>query len=165
MNVSAAINVGYSVTENLTYGLAAAAQVKNEGSASYTLVNGTAAGQIDLHFEKKAVTLAAGASVTYTLSALTDDLGRTVALVKVKTLTINPTTRASGDSLVVGNAGVHPWGGFVGGTAQTYTVYDVDQKVCSEGVAVTSGTADQLKITNAGSASVTFNLQISGTSV
>ena len=164
MQVTASIGGTFSVTENLVYGLASQA-IQNAGGASYSFANGTGSAQIDLHFEKKGVTLAAGASVTYTLSALTDDLGRTVALQHVKSITIHTTTRTAGDTLAVGNAASHPWGGFVGSSTSTYTVYDLDEKVSIEGVAVTTGSADQLKITNAGSNSITFDFQVTGTSV
>ena len=85
--------------ETLSLGLASNQNVDSSliGKIAYT--NGSSAGQVSTHWELTGVALAAGASVTYTLSALTDSLGRAIAFTKVRALGINVRTgnRTAGD--------------------------------------------------------------------
>lgn len=154
-----------SVVETFTFGSVAGVDVTAQSRPSYDLSNGTGAGQIDYHFEHT-YTLSAAATTTLTLSALTDDLGRTVAFVKVKRLEIRITSKTGNDALVVGAAAANPITSFTGGTTPTWTVrtYDLKLAMDATGFAVASGSADQLKFNNSGAASMTFVVSISGTS-
>lgn len=168
MNITTDLRVQYTVLETISAGLAGTSSqaIKFEDNVLYTLGSGTDALQADLHWEQKEVVLAGGGSTTYTLSALTDGLGRSVALVGVKYLVIRVLARTLGDYLVVGNAASNPWAapfGSSGHTAKVYTTLalfaDDDDKY-----AVTSGSSDQLKIANPGSNAITFRIGIVGVS-
>jgi hypothetical protein len=166
MNISTAIKLQFQVLETVTAGLAVAQGLTFEKLSTTSFSAGTGADQADLHWEKKAVTLAAGASVTYTLSALADDLGRAVALVGVRALLIEITARTAGDYLTVGNAGTNPWAAPFGGGTQTAKVFKRLLLVAdkTDKYAVAAGSSDQLKITNSGAASVTFDVAAVGVS-
>ena len=112
------------------------------------------------------MTLAPSASVTYTLSALTDSQGRTVAFARVRKLMIWLATRNDGDYLTVGNATTHAWTGLCSSGTALISVYDALVAVAANkvGLVVSSGSNDQIKITNAGAASITFGINASGCS-
>ena len=166
-NVNASVSVNWSVVESLAYG-AASANVPNTILPTYAFTNGngTATPNLCDDFFVHTYTLAAAASVTLTLSALTDDLGRTVAFVNVDSLIIQSVTRTAGDYLTVGNAASNAWTAIMGGTTPIYKVYGLDLKVADniDGFAVSSGSSDQLKIVNSGSNSLTFKVGIFGRS-
>ncbi len=169
MNILNEINLTDRVTEYLDYGLTVLPAQGTE-LPTYSWPNGTGAGQVDLRWEKAGssqITLAAGGSVTFVLSALTDALGRTVAFARVRKLVIWITSKTGTDYLTVGGASLHDWTAIVGATGNTFVVRSLELKVAEDATAfpVTSGTSDQLKITNSGSASVTFSLSLSGCSV
>lgn len=131
---------------------------------------GTVSGNIDLHWEPATgpVTLAAGASVTYTLSALTDQLGRTIAFARIREflLTITGRTAGTNDYLTLGNAALHPWTDLTGGATNTFNVRSSFMKIDDSPAAmvVTSGTSDQLLIKNNGANPITFTLELKGNS-
>lgn len=166
MNISTSIKLDYAVQETLDAGLAANVAVPFATTDETQLTAGVSNNQADLHWEKRGVVLAAGASVTYTLSALADDLGRTVALVKVRAIVVIVTARTAGDYLTVGNAGSNPWTAPMSGTSPTFKVYKMYASVMdkTDGLAVTAGSADQLKFTNSGSNALTFTVAFVGTS-
>jgi hypothetical protein len=159
------IRVTDTVTETLAFGsvtgLAAAATL----TPSYTFTTGVVATAVDLHYEHD-FTLANGVSTTLVLSALTDDLGRTVAFAKIKRFSIYITSKTGNDFLTVGAAASNPIVSLMGGTTPTTIVRGYELKVANDtnGFAVAAGSADQLKILNSGSASMTFTVAISGTS-
>lgn len=164
MLVTENINLNNTVAENFEIGLTEA-PLQGQLLPGYALGNGTAIGQIDLRWElgfKTALTLAASASVTYTLSALTDEGGRAVAFARVKKLIVFLVTRTDGDFLTVGGASSHAWT-----AVPTFEVYDLEAKVNNQTTAfvVTASSSDQLKITNSGSNSITFQIALSGCSV
>lgn len=174
MNCAQQIVIRDEVTEQLALGTASVGVVFPE-SPAYSFSNGTStAGTvpnvIDLHWEKgslggSAVTLAASASVTYTLSALTDDQGRAVAFARLHGFTIRviATTAGSGDFLTVGGAATHPCLSIVNGT---FIVKDYEKKVAQDavGLVVAAGSSDQLKILNSGANPMTFEIALSGCS-
>lgn len=165
MIITGNVNATFNVTETFTYGFATSQANTARIDPTNSFGNGTTNANCDLHYEKSAVTLASGASVTYTLSALTDDLGRAVAFVKVRAMIIQVTSRTAADYLTVGAAASNPWLAFLGGTTPTMKVYDLDVKVAStDGFTVTASSSDQLKITNSGAASMTFKIGFLGTS-
>jgi hypothetical protein len=158
-----------TVTETLSYGSVSTQVSGTVGVAAptslYSWVNGTGAGQVDLHFEHT-YTLAAGASVTLTLSAMTDDLPRSFAFARVRKLVIYITAHTAGDKLTVGGAATHPWAAPFADVSDKVAVRDLFLLVGSDATAyvVTSGTSDQLLITNSGASSMTFIVAISGAS-
>ena len=130
-----------------------------------TSTGGTVSGVVDLTWSKASVTLASSASVTYTLSGVTDDLGRTIAFARIR-VWIQVTSRTGNDYLTVGAAGTHPFTAPFSGTTPAILVRDLFHQIDDSPAAlvVTSGSADQLKITNSGSASVTFTIWAQGNS-
>lgn len=166
--INASVQSNFTIIESLAYG-AAAANVPTTliPVYSFTNGNGTSAPNLADDFFVHTYTLAASASVTLTLSALTDDLGRAVAFAKVAALLIQTTTRTAGDYLTVGNAALHPWLAFLGGTTPTFRVYALDLQVVDniDGFAVGADTSDQLLITNSGANSITFKVALFGRSV
>lgn len=157
------ISVSDNIAETMNIGVFSSSQQANMPTPSYSLATGTGAGQVDLHWEKStatAVTLASSASVTYTLSALTDDAGRSVPFVKIKKVLIFLTTRTTGDYLTVAPGGTHGWT-----QLGTFTVWDLYLNVnnSTAGWPVVASTTDQITVTNSGSNSITFQIAISGT--
>jgi hypothetical protein len=173
MNVLNNITVSDQITEVLSLG-SINGPVQATSSPQYQFTNGTSTSGtvpyvIDLHWELSgvnSVTLASGASVTYTLSALTDTEGRTIAFARVHKLLIWLVTRTDGDYLIVGNAATHPWTGLCSSGTATLSVYDALAAVAANavGLVVTSGSSDQVKIHNSGSASITFGINAAGCS-
>lgn len=169
MAITASIKASSSVSEALTNG-SASATLTGGPALSINLTSGTGAGQVDKYWELKGVTIAAGNSVTYTLSSLTDGLNRAVAFARVKELLIDLTdsSNVAGDIVNVGNATSNPWTALMGGTTPTYIVRAAgfDHK-CAPGAtafAVASGSSDQLKIANPGSNAIKMNIYIKGAS-
>ncbi len=166
MDILTSLRVKYLVTETVNAGIAAAQSLLFPSDVETVLGSGIASDQADLHWGKKEVVLASGASITYTLSALTDDLGRSVALVKTRLLLIRVLARTAGDYLTIGNAASNPWAAPFGGSTQTVKVHHTLLWLAdkSDGFAVASGSSDQLKILNSGSNAITFSIAIVGTS-
>jgi hypothetical protein len=163
MNLTGSIALTYRINETLAYGLASES-VQSEVLPSFALAAGTGSDQADLHWSKSGVQLTATGTTTYTLSALADDLGRTVALAKVKALLIYPTTRSAGDKLIVGAAASHPWNGPWGTGAKEVKALYLDVADLTDNWAVSSGSSDQLQITASGSNAITFDIAVVGTS-
>jgi phage-related baseplate assembly protein len=163
--VAQSIKITDTVTETLTFGTATGVRAEAKSQRNFDYSTGTAAGQIDYHFERS-YTLAAGASTTLVLSAVTDDIPRTFAFVRLKRLSIDITAKTGNDALTVGNAASNPITSLTGGGTQTYTVRRYDLKVADDatGFAVAAGSSDQLKFLNGGSASMTFTVSITGNS-
>lgn len=136
---------------------------------SISYVNGVSSTSLAINqiFLKGAtpVTLAAGASTTYTLTSLTDDLGRSLSMAGgVRYLIIYVTSRTAGDYLTVGAAATNPWTSIFSGTTPalkvfTLAILGVDS---TDKYAVTAGSNEQLKIINSGSNSITFKIGILG---
>jgi hypothetical protein len=162
--VTQSIKITDEVTETLAYGTATGVRALARSPRNFDFGNGTTAGAIDLHFEKP-YTLAAGAITTIVLSALVDDLGRTIAFARLKRLSIDVTAKTGNDVLTV--ATTNPVTSLTGGGTQTFIVRRYHLVVADDaiGFSVASGSSDQLKIANSGSASMTFTVSISGTSV
>lgn len=174
LNCLDTITISDQVTETLSVVGGSNFPVTETQAPAYQYTNGTStagtvAGVNDLHIEfsgVNAVTLAASASVTYTLSAMTDVAGRSIAFARVTKFLLWLVTRTDGDVLTVGNAGTHPWTAINSSGTATITVADALCVVSAQkaGLVVTSGSNDQVKITNTGSHSITFALQIAGCS-
>jgi hypothetical protein len=172
MNVTQNIIIKDEVTEQLAYGGASVGAVSSQ-SPTFTFSNGTSAGGtvanvIDLKAEfaaisGTAVTLAAGASITYTLSAMTDGLGRAVAFARLRRHVIRIIAKTSGNYLTVGGAGARQCTDIVNGT---FKVTDEDRKTFADGpgAVVTAGTSDQVKILNSSANPITFEYALTGCS-
>jgi len=174
VDVGGSVSVTYASAEQVSIGFVAQT-LTCAAAPAYSWTPGTGAGQVDLHWETPSpVTLAPGSSVTYTLSALTDSLGRPVAFVHVVASLIQVTRRQAGDYLTVGNptgagGGMYArvWAALAGGGALGFTVYDFDVQVSagSDGRPVVAGSSDQLVVVNSGVNAITFNVAILGRSV
>lgn len=167
------VTISDQITEVLSLGSinepVQATSAPNYEFTNGTSASGTVANVIDLHWELSgvnAVTLASSASVTYTLSNLTDSEGRTIAFARIHKLLIWLVTRNDGDYLTVGDAATHPWTGLCSSGTATLSVFDALVAVAANkvGLVVSSGSSDQIKITNAGAASITFGINASGCS-
>ncbi len=137
---------------------------------SYVAGNSAVALGINADFIKGAntVTLNSSASVTYTLTALTDDATRAITLaggVRVFYLTV--TSRTAGDFLTVGAAASNPWTSpFASANAATASLKVYDFIALGVGstdkYAVANGSNEQLKIVNSGSNPITFKVALLG---
>lgn len=163
MNLTSSLKTTLTVTEAVAYG-SASQNVDSKLAANLAYTNGTGTDQANLQWGKTGVTLAGGASVTYTLSSLTDDLGRAVAFTGVRLLVISVTSRTAGDYLTVGNAASNPWAAPFGGGTHTTKVYTFLAVAAdkTDKFVVSSGSSDQLKLVNSGSNSLTFSIHIVG---
>jgi hypothetical protein len=163
--VTQTVAVNNTVTEVLSLGTAVAANLQEVSQPTYSYGTGTTAAAIDFVFQRT-YTLAAGASTTLVLSALADDIGRTIAFARVKTLEVKITAKTGNDALTVGAAATNPIASLMGGTTPTFTVRRYHLVVADDatGFVVATGVADQLKILNSGTASMTFVVSISGCS-
>ena len=105
------------------------------------------------------------ASVTYTLTSLTDDIARTVTLAGgVRLVLLSVTSRTAGDYLTVGAAASNPWTSPFAGTTPALKVFDllVLGIGSTDKYAVANGSNEQLKIVNSGSNPITFKLALLG---
>lgn len=162
-NINTSLSVNLTTVEAITLG-SSTNNFPVPSLYSHSWAPGTLADSANLHWESGAVTLAGGASVTYTLSALIDTVGRSIALVGVRFLMLAVTVRSAGDKLTLGGAALNPWAAPFGAAAQTLTVWDLLLLTASntDRFAVTAGASDQLKITNSGTSPITFNLTLGG---
>jgi hypothetical protein len=152
------------INETLASGLSNTSSLPGTLTASYDLVSGNTntALAIDQEFCKGAttVTLNASASVTYTLTALTDDIGRSKSFANgVRGLSIYVTSRTAGDFLTIGAAATNTWTGLISINTATVKVFDffATAVASTDKYAVSAGN-DQFKITNGGSNPITFKL-------
>jgi hypothetical protein len=164
------VTVSDQITENIDVG-PISLPAQGTSKATYPMSNGTStsgtvASVVDVHWELSgdtAVTLAGGSSVTYTLSALTDSLTRSLALARLRKAFVWLIDRVDGDYLNFGQAATHP---VTIGSTQAIPVFDCLLIVATNaaGIPVGSGSSDQLKIANPGSNPITFGINLSGDS-
>jgi hypothetical protein len=160
MNISESVSINDTIAETIAFG-----DFNDINQArtlvSYSFANGSALGEVNLHYESPAeVVLAASGTLTLVLSALTDGIGRTVAFALVTKYLVVITDRVDEDYVTVGGAGTHPWA-----AVETHKVYDFELKVANTttGLVVTSGSSDQLLFTNSSSSNpIKFKLKLSG---
>jgi hypothetical protein len=129
---------------------------------------GTGANQADLMFADTR-TLAASASENLDLNgALTDVLGKTLNLLKVKAIMVRA-SGANANDIVIGGAATNGFVGPFGAAAHTIAVRPGGEFVIAHsgaGWPVVAGTGDLLKIANGGAGtSVTYDIIIIGTTV
>lgn len=164
LNVTGQLALNYSLNEPLVL----STQTFNASPGcvvTYPIANGlvAVADAFDLHYEEVR-TLAASASHTYILSALTDLLPRTIPFTNIHTVIIRTISRTAGDHLTHGPGGTHGWTPLVAsGTQSLYGlfVFHADK---TDSLAVSSGSNDQYVIANAGSAPITYGLFLGGNS-
>lgn len=113
-------------------------------------------------------TVAASANDDLVLSALAQTLfgsAVTVGFAVIKGLLIVNTATVAGEDLIVGAAALHPWGAPFGGAAHQVRVPAgaclllVNPKA---GWTVTSGSADVLRVANAGAGSIAYKIALVG---
>lgn len=155
-NVKCSVNYGETLTAGLGSGNVAATI-----GFTQALANGSGANSINECYSDSG-TLAVSTPVTLTLSALTDDLSRTIAFTKVRVLAILNSGTAD---LKVGGAATHAW---VGPFADATDIAVVKPGGIlflaapdASGMAVTSGTSDQLKL-DPGSTACDYKIVILG---
>jgi hypothetical protein len=165
MDIATSISARVSIVETVVNGLSTG-NLPVSRSLDSNLGSGTGSGNNNLQFSKP-YTLAAGASVTLTLSALTDDLGRAVNFARIKVFLVdNTATTADGYDLAVASGATHGWVAPFGGAAGSVVAKAGGLAFLYAPLAtafpVVAGTSDQVTITNAGAGSVTFNVIIAG---
>lgn len=173
MAVTARITAACTIDETLNiFGATTSQPLEGVSSITENFVAGTSAtaNAVNQYYTKAgtlAVTLASGATVTYTLTALTDALGRATTFAGgVRGFWIKVTARTAGDFLTVGAAGTNPWVSMFAGTTPALKVfkYFCIEADLTDKYAVTASSNEQLKITNSGSNSMTFELGLIGCS-
>jgi|GEM_PF-2792189 len=141
----------FSTSEILTNGTGTGA-LAGGVTSNLSFANGAGAGNIQASWSKSS-TPAASTPDNWTLSALTDDLGRAIAFTKVRVFVILNTHATT--SLIVGLAATHPWAAPFGATGSR-TIPPGGMLVITDptaaGMPVTSGSSDQLKIDPGGTA-------------
>lgn len=173
MAVTAKISATCTIDETLNmFGTTTSQPNEGVSQLSELYVSGTSAtpNGVNTYLSKAgtfATTLAAGASVTFTLTALTDALARAVTFAGgVRGFWIKVTSRTAGDFLTIGQAATNPWTSMFVGTTPGLKVYKYFCIECdqTDKYAVAAGSNEQLKITNSGSNSMTFELGLIGCS-
>jgi hypothetical protein len=135
---------------------------------SGVLTNGVGAGAADLIYASQLSIAASGNSVINIRGTpTTDPFGNNIVMIRLKYLYINLTTTTTASSVTVGNA-TNPLALYSAGTT-TQSVRNGGIMVFgvadATGIAVASGSTDQLKIVNADSSNVaTCNVAIIGAS-
>jgi hypothetical protein len=147
LNVTGNLDVTIRATESLVVGLGSG-QVSPALTVSLAFGNGTGAGNIQWTFSKSAT--AAAAPVTYTLSSLVDDQGRSIVLAKVRAFVIAHLGSVDGQPLLVGGAATNPWAAPFADVSDKLVVraggvYAFGGPLAT-GYAVTAGSSDQLKV-------------------
>lgn len=159
-----------NLNETLASGLSNSSSLPGTLSVAFDYTNGNSAtaGAINQEFCKgyTTVTLNSGATVTYTLTSLTDDAGRSKSFANgVRGVAIYVTSRSTGDYLNVGAAASNAWTGLVNSNTAVFRVYDFFATAIgnsTDKLAVTASSSEQLKIANAGNSAITFKLAVWG---
>jgi hypothetical protein len=173
MAVTAKISGTCTIDETLNiFGTTSSQPLEGSTQVTENFVSGTSAtpNGVNQYFSKAgtlSVTLAAAGTVTYTLTALTDALGRATTFAGgVRGFWVKVTARTAGDFLTIGAAATNPWTSLFGGTTPTLKVYKyfcIEADLTDKYV-VAAGSNEQLKFTNSGSNSMTFEFGLIGCS-
>lgn len=130
------------------------------------LPSGTGSGQADLKWSDTRQ-LAASGSEELDLNALTDSLGRTINMAKVKAIHVSALSTNT-NNVVVGAAAATQFVGGFGAATHTWAVPpggSILVTAPAAGWASTSGSLDKLKLANSGAGTaVDFDIEIIGTS-
>ncbi len=169
--ITGKLQITYTVYESFQYGAVPPSGFPANNSIApsqnYSTGISSTGSAIDLHFEKATtpVTLASAGTVTYTLSSLTDDLGRNFSMAGgVHILVIAVSARTAGDHLTLTPGATHGWTALVAGTSPSIKIWDLFavSVAQTDGYAVSAGSNDQFTITNAGSNPITYSIGIAG---
>jgi hypothetical protein len=160
--VTGNLNVSLTATETIAAGLASG-QLSPSLAVALAFGAGTGSGNVQWVWSKSAT--AAAAPVTYTLSALVDDLGRTIALTKVRALVIAHLGTVDGQPLTAGGASSNPWLAPFADVSDKAVIRAGGVLVLAGPLAtaypVTAGSSDQLKL-DPGANSIPFKIMIVG---
>lgn len=172
LTASVSAKVGWNFENVLDWGNAL-----NSATFSYTksLASGTAASQVDVLYVAQG-TIAASTNLDLDLAAsLADMFGHTITFARVKTLYVELTTDTTSTGLWVGGASSNGFANWIS-SAGTFGTDQPRVKVRNGGAfflsapdatayAVTAGTGDILRLTNAdGSNVATYKLAVTGAS-
>jgi hypothetical protein len=147
LNVTGNLDISIRATESLVNGLGSG-QVAPALTVSLGFGNGTGANNINEVWTKSAT--AAAAPVTYTLSALVDDLGRTIPIAKVRGIVVANLSGTDGQTLTIGGAATNPWTAPFGSATDKLKIpaggpFALGAPLAT-GLGVTAGASDQLKL-------------------
>jgi hypothetical protein len=166
LNLNVKASIDWLFRENLDLSVVSDASRLEYAAA---LADGTGTDQCDKIWHDTR-TLAAGASDDLDLNALPQTLfgsALTINLAKVKFLLVVNTSTVAGDDLTVGGAAVQEWTAWVGTAGDKVRVPADSALLVSNrrtGWSVANGSSDTLRLTNAGSGSVTYKIALAGTS-
>lgn len=133
-------------------------------SASYVTGNSANSTAVNQWWSEP-ITLASGANSIYTLTAMTDNLGRAVSFAGgVRLWGLVVTSRNAGDYLTIGAAASNPWTSPFSGTTPAIKVYDFFAMGVenTDKYAVANGSNEQVKVVNSGSNSISFQFTFVG---
>ena len=155
-----------NLNETLASGLSNSSSLPGTLNVAFDYTNGNSAtsGAINQEFCKgyTTVTLNSNSSVTYTLTSLTDDSGRSKSFANgVRGLAVYVTSRSTGGYLELGGAASNAWTGLCNSTSAVIRVYDFFAVALSNSTdkyTVTASSSEQLKINNPGNSAITFKL-------
>jgi hypothetical protein len=161
-SVTGNLNVSATATETISNGLASGSL---SPALSVALAFAAGVGALKIQYTWTVSATATATPVTYTLSALTDGLGRSVPLTKVHAIVIAHLGTTDAQPLTVGGAASNPW---------VAPFADVSDKLkiaaggvlalagpLATGYAVASGSSDQLKL-DPGANTIPFKILIMG---
>jgi hypothetical protein len=159
-NVSATFSMGvsYQCQSNPTGAQYQPTTAQGNPKKNIGFKNGTTASAQINELDSFIQDIIASGTATINLQSLVDVVGQTTTLVRVKGLlfqllssTDDPTKGTNCSGVTIGNAGTHPFVGFLGGTSQTFTLGNGEAlgwlSPSANGLAVTS-TAENILITN-----------------
>jgi hypothetical protein len=162
LNVTGNLDVSIRATETLVVGLGSG-QIQPSLAVSLAFGAGVGANNIQWTFSKSAT--ATAAPVTYTLSALVDDQGRTIVLAKVRAFVIAHLGSVDGQPLLVGGAATNPWAAPFGSATDRQSVRAGGVYAFGGPLAtaypVVAGSSDQLKV-DPGANTIPFKLMFLG---
>jgi hypothetical protein len=161
-NVTGNLNVSVTATETLANGLASGSL---SPGLAVTAAFGSGTGANKIQYTWTVSATAAATPVTYTLSALTDGLARSVPLTKVHTIVIAHLGVVDAQPLTIGGAASAPWLAPFGDVSDKVKIYAGGVLALSAplatGFAVAAGTSDQLKL-DPGANTIPFKIHIMG---
>jgi hypothetical protein len=157
-NVTGNLDVQIKAAETVANGLGSG-QLAPSLAVALAFGKGVGANNIQYVFSKSAT--ATAAPVTYILSALVDDLGRSVPLAKVRGIVIANLSGTDGQTLLMGGATTNPWLAPFGDVSDKLKIHASGvfalAAPLATGLGVTAGVSDQLKL-DPGAATIPFKI-------
>jgi hypothetical protein len=160
LNVTGNLDVSIRATEATAVAIGlASVQIAPSLPVNLAFGAGTGALKIQQVWTKSAT--ATAAPVTYILSALVDDFGRSIPLAKVRGIVIANLSGTDGQTLLMGGATTNPWLAPFGDVSDKVVIRAGGVLVMAgpllTGYAVTAGASDQLKL-DPGAATIPFKI-------